>query len=126
MNRVCYPSGYIPIRLACAGEISEGLLLKTILKGADGILVLGCPGDCCHHRTGSTIVEKTVTAARNLIGALGMSRSRISVDFVKAAEFDRLHHTLKDFHAEILSLGPSPLRNALKSTKGESLERSAR
>ncbi len=39
----CYSPVIRPIKVICLGRLSPGLILKTFEKGADGVLLLGCP-----------------------------------------------------------------------------------
>ncbi len=115
INRMKYPSGYIPLRLACAGDVSPGLFLKAFLKGADGVLVLGCPREQCAHRVGNLLMENTVTVTRTLLGTLGMQPDRLSMKLLPAGDYVALHEYLLDFYRDMVQQGPSPLR------KGDSL-----
>lgn len=38
--RVQYPASLRPIRVICAGRVSTDLVLRTLGKGADGVLIV--------------------------------------------------------------------------------------
>lgn len=97
------------IKLMCSGRINTSLILRTFEKGADGVIVFGCPEDKCHYNFGnlSAIEEyKTIKAMIKLLG-IEPERLRLELDFF--SEDDRLDSVVNDFVEGIKNLGPGPV-----------------
>jgi coenzyme F420-reducing hydrogenase delta subunit len=114
MNRMARPGGFIPFRVPCAGSIHEAMLLKAFQMGADGVMVLGCPEGRCHFRNGNDIMRKNVNRARQILEGLGIAKERLRMSLVAPEDYEELHRLLVDFHREMQSLGPTPLRREKK------------
>jgi coenzyme F420-reducing hydrogenase delta subunit len=119
INRMAFPSGFITFKVPCAGSIHDALLLKAFQKGADGVMVLGCPDGCCHFKNGNAIMEKNVERARNILEGLGIPGARLKMSLVATEDYEKLHGLLQEFHHEMQSLGPSPLKREKKPGKGK-------
>ncbi len=85
-ERTSYSPRVIPIRLACIGRISTGIILKAFEQGAQGVLLLGCPQNDCQHDSGVRLAEKVVVEARRILGLLGYPGERLGLDHLEAGE----------------------------------------
>ena len=98
------------IRMPCTARLDINFILKALQEGADGVLIIGChPGDCA-YKTGNLGAERRVRFARKLIKQLGFDENRVKMEFVSAAEGDKLVADINHFADEIRKLGPNPLR----------------
>jgi F420-non-reducing hydrogenase iron-sulfur subunit len=75
-----------PLKVKCLGEISPGILLKAFEKGADGVLLMGCPPDECHYTFGNRYAEEMISDARELLNVLGYREEQLSLDWVAAGD----------------------------------------
>jgi coenzyme F420-reducing hydrogenase delta subunit len=81
-----YPPSVIPIKVSCLGELSTGIILKAFDKGADGVLLLGCPPGKCHYGFGAKYAEDIFHQARQLIRLLGYQEAQLGLDWLAAGE----------------------------------------
>jgi coenzyme F420-reducing hydrogenase delta subunit len=70
----------------CLGQISPGIILKAFEKGADGVLLLGCPAGNCHFEFGNRQVEEVFAEAKALAKVLGYRDEQLKLDWVAAGE----------------------------------------
>ncbi len=83
-RRLTYDPGVLPIRLACIGRISTGIILKAFERGAAGVLLLGCPGDDCRYDSGMHLAEKVVDETKQILNLLGYPEDRLRLDHLEA------------------------------------------
>jgi len=79
-----YAAGVRPVKVACLDRLGVGNILKPFEKGADGVLLLGCPKGECHFRDQTRTVEKVFYAAKQLSRILGYGDERLQLDWVAA------------------------------------------
>jgi len=109
VSRIQYPTNLRIVRLMCSGRIDPVLVLETLARGADGVLVMGChPGDC-HYMEGNYQAERKIKMLKRLIAQTGLEAGRLSLEWVSASEGERFAQIVKDFTNQIRALGPSPL-----------------
>jgi coenzyme F420-reducing hydrogenase delta subunit/predicted transcriptional regulator len=109
VSRTQYPSNIRIVRVMCSGRIDPIIPLEVFMRGADGILVLGChPGDC-HYVEGNLYEEKKIQMLKKLIALTGFEPERLRLEWVSASEGQRFAQTVTEFTEHIKKLGPSPL-----------------
>jgi F420-non-reducing hydrogenase iron-sulfur subunit len=85
VERLDYSAGTRPIKVMCLGQLSPGIILKAFEKGADGVLLLGCPPGECHYEFGNRHAEQAFTDAKELAALLGYRDEQLRLDWVAAA-----------------------------------------
>ena len=85
-NKLPYSPILHPIKVNCLGEISVGIILKAFEKGADGVLLLGCPPNDCRYNFGNHRAEEVFSTAKKLIKLLGYQDEQLILDWVNAGE----------------------------------------
>jgi F420-non-reducing hydrogenase iron-sulfur subunit len=85
-QRLGYSVKVMPLKVMCLGQITQGIILKTFEKGADGILMLGCPPDSCHFEFGNRRAEEIFTEAKNLATLLGYRDEQLQLDWLSAGD----------------------------------------
>jgi len=109
VSRIQYPPNIRIVRVMCSGRIDPIIPLEVFIRGADGILVLGChPGDC-HYVEGNLYEEKKIQMLKKLIALTGLEPDRLRLEWVSASEGQRFAQTVTEFTEQIKRLGPSPL-----------------
>lgn len=66
------------VEVPCAGRISTPLLLATLLRGADGVLVLGRNQATCRFRGAEDVIRARVSRARELLELAGLDPARLA------------------------------------------------
>lgn len=105
-SRLAYPANLRVIRVMCSGRVDPELMLEPFLRGADGVMVLGChPGDC-HYLTGNYQTEQRIRTVLMVLDHLGIDRGRLCLDWVSASEGGRFQELVEDFVSRVKRLGP--------------------
>jgi F420-non-reducing hydrogenase iron-sulfur subunit len=106
VSRFQYPANMRVIRVMCSGRVDPVLIMKSLQKGIDGVVVLGChPGDC-HYQTGNYEAERKMIMTKKVIERVGIEPERLYLDWVSAAEGKRFSEVVTTFTKQISDLGP--------------------
>ena len=97
------------VRVMCVGRIDPAIVLETFAKGADGVLVIGCPPPDCHYIEGNLQAERQIKMLKNLMSLTGLEPERLRLDWAYASEIERFAKIINDFRNQVTVLGPSPL-----------------
>lgn len=91
------PSGVRPLKVDCIGQVGSGVILKAFQKGADGVMLLGCPADECRYEFGSSRAAELFEEVRDLARMLGLHEDRLQFCQVRAGQGADLIHTVREF-----------------------------
>ncbi len=94
-----YSASVRPIRLMCLGRLHTGTILKAFEKGADGVLLLGCPPGECHYEFGNDRAQEMFDQAKQLASMLGLRDEQLQLDWVAAGEGDTFSAKVEAFVA---------------------------
>jgi len=84
-SRIQYPPNVRIIRLMCSGTVDPVYIMKSILDGADGVLIGGChPGDC-HYQTGNYKARRRIAILTTILRSLGVPEERIWLRWISAS-----------------------------------------
>jgi F420-non-reducing hydrogenase iron-sulfur subunit len=86
INRLTYPATVYPIRLACLGRITSGIILKAFEKGADGVYLIGCPEGECQHKSGDQAARQVFQETRALLKLLGYAEDQLQYSRLEAGD----------------------------------------
>ncbi len=107
-SRMKIPPSLKTIRVMCSGRIDPLFVLKAFLKGADGVMMMGChPGDC-HYQKGNYNTRRRYVLLSHLFETLGLEKKRIGLWWVSASEANRYAKVTNEYTEEIKKLGPNP------------------
>jgi F420-non-reducing hydrogenase iron-sulfur subunit len=81
-----YPAGVRPLKVDCLGQVSASLILKALEKGADGVMLVGCPPEECHYEFGSRRAAELFEEVRKLAGILGFREEQLAFHQVHTGE----------------------------------------
>ena len=109
VSRFQYPPNLRVVRVMCSGRIDPIIPLEVFMKGADGILVLGCHPADCHYAEGNLYEERKIQMLKRLIALTGLEPDRLRLEWVSASEGQRFAQIVTEFTEQIKKLGPSPL-----------------
>jgi len=85
------------LKVMCLGQLSPGTVLKAFEKGADGVLLLGCPPGECHFEFGNHRAEELFAEAKRLAGLLGYGERQLKLDSVGAGQGEAFHDKVQAF-----------------------------
>jgi F420-non-reducing hydrogenase iron-sulfur subunit len=112
-SRLRIPPSIRVIRTMCSGRIDPLFVLKCYLKGADGVMMMGChPGDC-HYQKGNYNARRRYVMLHNIFKTLGLDKDRIGLWWVSASEAPVYEKVTNKFTQQVKKLGPNPLREEI-------------
>ncbi|MFW6136921.1 MAG: hydrogenase iron-sulfur subunit [Candidatus Aminicenantaceae bacterium] len=96
------------IRVMCSGRIDPLFVLRAYLKGADGVMLMGChPGDC-HYQKGNYNTRRRFVMMQTIFNTLGLEKERIGLWWVSASEAKKYSQVTTEFSDKITKMGPNP------------------
>jgi F420-non-reducing hydrogenase iron-sulfur subunit len=107
-SRMKIPPSLKTIRVMCSGRIDPLFVLESFIKGADGVMMMGChPGDC-HYQKGNYNARRRYVMLNSIFDTLGLEKKRIGLWWVSASEATRFAKVTNEYTKEIEKLGPNP------------------
>lgn len=105
-SRLLYPINVRLIRVMCTGMVDPKYVIKSLLSGADGVLISGChPGDC-HYQNGNYKARRRVRLLNEILSQFGIDRRRVRLTWVGASEGQEFAATVNNFINDLRELGP--------------------
>ncbi|MEM3641167.1 MAG: hydrogenase iron-sulfur subunit [Candidatus Bathyarchaeia archaeon] len=104
------PSNVKVVRVMCVGRIDPVIILETFLKGADGVMLVGCKPPDCHFVKGNLQAERAVKMLKKLMALTGLKPERLKLMLVSPLEEIGFNYYTMEFSEEISRLGSSPLK----------------
>ena len=80
--------------------------MEAFEKGADGVLILGCPEGDCHYQDGNYEVKKRVYFLRRMLESMGVEKERVKIELSSDPEGRRILQLVKEMKKELAKLGP--------------------
>lgn len=106
--RASQPTDLRIIRVPCTGRVDPLFVVKSLLEGADGVLVSGCHPRDCHYSVGNYYARRRLEVVRQFLPALGIDERRFEYTWVSASEGKRWQEVVTDFTQRVHNLGPNP------------------
>lgn len=89
-RRLHFPSGVRPLKVDCLGQLGPSAVLKAFEKGADGVMLVGCPPEECHYEFGSQRALELFKEVRKLAKLLGFGEEQLEFHQVSTSEGEAL------------------------------------
>ncbi len=106
VSRMKYASNARVIRLMCSGRVDPQFILDAFSRGADGVLIGGChPGDC-HYVEGNYKMLRRFQLLTRMLRDMGIDRKRLRLEWISAAEGERVKTVINEMTAQLKELGP--------------------
>jgi len=106
LHGLAYNPRFYLLRMRCIGELDPIIMGRAFLEGANGLLLLGCKPETCHHSYGLDHTWSRSLMIKKLLELSGLQRERISLahgDLNDPLQFAR---TVDTFVSTIDRLGP--------------------
>ncbi len=97
VEHLTYSPSVHPLKVMCLGQISPGIVLKAFEKGADGVLLLGCPPGECHFEFGNRRAEEIFEEVKGLVALLGYGEEQLKLEWIGAGEGETFVEVVQDF-----------------------------
>jgi F420-non-reducing hydrogenase iron-sulfur subunit len=108
-SRMKYAPNVRVIRLMCSGRVDPQFVLDAFAQGADGVLIGGChPGDC-HYQEGNYKTLRRYHLLKRVLQQMGIEGDRFRLEWISAAEGDRVRSAINDMVEKVRALGPLQL-----------------
>jgi F420-non-reducing hydrogenase iron-sulfur subunit len=108
-SRMKYAPNVRVIRLMCSGRVDPQFVLDAFAQGADGVLIGGChPGDC-HYQEGNYKALRRYHLLKRVLRQMGIEEERFRLEWISAAEGDRVRSAINDMVEKVRALGPLQL-----------------
>ena len=109
-SRIKYQPNVRVVRVMCSGRIDPQFVLDAFAHGADGVLIGGChPGDC-HYQQGNYNCLRRARLLARLLRQMGVEEERFRVEWISAAEGDRVRAVIDDMTDKLRRLGPLAMK----------------
>jgi len=107
VSRIQYPANIRIVRVPCSGRVNPFFIIKSLLRGWDGVVVSGChPGDC-HYISGNLVARRRFTFLKELLNLFGIEPDRVTFMWSSASEGDRFATLIKKATNMIKKIGPN-------------------
>jgi F420-non-reducing hydrogenase iron-sulfur subunit len=108
-SRKQYPPNGVVVRVNCSGRIDPQHILWAFREGADAVLIGGChPGDC-HYQDGNMKTMRRIVFLKRLLDVMGIEPERLRLEWISAAEGEKLVRVMSEFVATVKEMGPLDL-----------------
>ncbi len=95
---------WIPV--TCSSKVDTTYVLEAFEKGADGVLILGCPQGRCHFEDGNLRTEKKIYLLQGVVEAYGIERDRIRMVFANNPDGQEIPRLIDEMKRDLVRLGP--------------------
>ncbi len=97
------------IRLMCSGRVDPQFILDALAKGADGVLIGGCPSGDCHYVEGNYKILRRFQMLKRMLKDLGIEDERVRLEWISAAEGEKVKRVVNEMVEKIQAAGPAGL-----------------
>jgi F420-non-reducing hydrogenase iron-sulfur subunit len=119
VSRMKYEPTTRIVRVMCSGRIDPQYVLTAFANGADGVLIGGChPGDC-HYIEGNYKCLRRMKLLHRMLQDLGIEKDRFRLEWISAAEGDKVAKVVNEMTEQIRVLGPLNLPGSFKDWDAE-------
>jgi heterodisulfide reductase subunit A2 len=94
------------LRVGCIGQLDPAVMARAFLEGANGLILIGCPPEDCHHSFGLDHTWSRVTMIKKLLSFSGFDRRRIALAHVDLNRPEDYIASVESFIQQINALGP--------------------
>lgn len=114
VSRLKYNPSVLIIRLMCSGRVDPQFILDAFVKGADGVLIGGCHFGDCHYIEGNHKALRRFEMLKRMLRDMGVEEKRVRLEWISAAEGDKVKKVVNDMTRDIEALGPLNLPQQFK------------
>jgi heterodisulfide reductase subunit A len=112
--------GFYLFSVRCVGQIDPTIMGRAFMEGSNGLLLIGCKPENCHHSYGLDHTWSRVLMVKKLLELCGLERQRICLAHGDLNEPQQFVRTVDSFMATMERLGPI-IRDDKTQTKLEAL-----
>jgi F420-non-reducing hydrogenase iron-sulfur subunit len=106
VSRLKYAPNTRVIRLMCSGRVDPQFILDALAKGADAVLIGGCHPFDCHYAEGNYKCLRRFEMLQRLLRQMGIEEERVRLEWISAAEGEKVKRVINEMVQTITQLGP--------------------
>jgi heterodisulfide reductase subunit A len=106
IRKMAYNERFYLLPVSCIGQLDPTVMGRAFLEGANGLLLLGCPPEECHHSYGIDHTWSRVLMIKKLFSLIGLERGRIALAHADLNKPEEYIKTVNSFVANMDRLGP--------------------
>jgi F420-non-reducing hydrogenase iron-sulfur subunit len=95
----------------CSGRIDPAFISEAFTKGADGVMIAGCPPGDCHYNSGNYKAKRRMLLLKIVLNQLGIEPERLRMEWIPTTDLAKFQAGLVDFIDVVGKLGPLALDN---------------
>jgi coenzyme F420-reducing hydrogenase delta subunit len=96
----------------CSSKLEAFQLLRTLATPVDLVWVIGCEEQLCRYNEGSHRAGGRMAYTKKYLGEIGLEPARVGRSVLTPGDQAALAAIVAEISKRLLSLGPSPLRQA--------------
>jgi len=97
-------AGKALVGIPCLAKLKAIDLLRAFEYGADGVMVIGCPGNNCAYEEGEFWGKRRVDEAKRLLAEVGLGAERLEMQFVEGLQLEQFDKALAEFAESVKNL----------------------
>jgi len=101
-----YSSRFHLLPIRCIGQLDPSVMARAFLEGANGLLLIGCKPEECHHSYGLDHTWNRILLIKKLLSLCGLERERIALAHSDLNKPEQYVRTVGSFLATMDRLGP--------------------
>jgi F420-non-reducing hydrogenase iron-sulfur subunit len=94
------------VPVMCSGKVDAAYVMDAFRKGADGVLILGCPDGECHFQNGNYQARKRVLLLRKTLREFGIEPERVVIKLDLDPEGTMIPTVIEQMRENLSRLGP--------------------
>ncbi len=102
--RLQYPASIRIIRVMCSGMVHPEMVLHALEKGAEGVMIIGCPLGECHYIKGNEMALARAEVIAETLEDMGYESERFQLLWVSSAEPERLVEAFRTMSGRVAVL----------------------
>lgn len=106
VSRLKYAANVRVIRVMCSGRVDPQFIMEALAKGADGVLIGGCHPNDCHYAEGNYKLLRRFQLLKRMLNDLGIEQERVRLEWISAAEGEKVKWAINDMVQKVKTLGP--------------------
>jgi F420-non-reducing hydrogenase iron-sulfur subunit len=94
------------VPVICSGKVDATHIMEAFRKGADGVLILGCPEGECHFQIGNFQARKRLALLRKTLKEFGIEGERLAIRLDVDPEGKKIPAVIAEMGQQLQRLGP--------------------
>jgi F420-non-reducing hydrogenase iron-sulfur subunit len=102
--------------------VDPQFVLDAFARGADGVLIGGCHPNDCHYVEGNYKMLRRFQLLKRMLADLGIEEQRFRLEWISAAEGEKVRRVVNEMTTQIEALGPLGLPQRAREWDREVIE----